>query len=79
MPHVRENAVKLSDLCVTPEMTREERRVCIEGVVERMAKYQKPTAQAVCRTLSGEERAACDQAVQNGMYNMNKDLRLYVQ
>jgi hypothetical protein len=56
----------------------DERTVCIEGAIERMAKYHEPRARQVCEELGGRERATCLAAVRSKMYDMKKDLTLYL-
>lgn len=60
--------------------TEEERIACIDGMMERFSKYNHEQAEAVCKTLSlwSSEREECNAAVARGMYDMNKDLSLYV-
>lgn len=70
--------ISLMDLCGEEGMTADEKTVCVEGVMERMAKYDKPAAEKICAEVAGPDRAMCDAAVENGMYSMEKDLRLYV-
>ena len=71
--------VSLSDVC--GQGTDDEKFVCIEGAMERMAKYHPVQARKVCTTLASgsQDRATCDAAVARGMYDMEKDLRLYVE
>ncbi len=57
---------------------RDEQFMCIEGAMERMSKYLHERARRVCSRLEGDRRAFCDVAVDNGMYNMTKDLSLYL-
>ncbi len=58
--------------------TEEEQFVCIEGAIERMAKYHKPVALKVCEELEGRNRETCFNAIDQGMYNMEKDFTLYL-
>jgi len=78
---VRLGQATLSAVCL--HGTEDEKRVCIEGVMERMAKYHPERAQEVCDALSGKEqklyRRMCEQSLDQGMYNMEKDLSLYLQ
>lgn len=56
----------------------DDQEVCIEGALERMAKYHPERARAVCRAVSGRFRDLCEQARKQEMYNMEKDFQLYV-
>jgi hypothetical protein len=66
----------IDDVCTATDA--DARYVCIEGVIERMAKYHPSMAVETCRTLSGTDRETCDAAAKHGMYNMEKDIQLYV-
>ena len=52
--------------------------VCIDGAMERMAKYRPDSAVRVCDQLDGKNNAACLAAVSRKMYDMKKDLSLYL-
>lgn len=77
MGFIASGAVSLQGVC--GKGADDERRMCVEGVMERMAKYHPERAEAVCAAVTGTDRALCDKAVQNGMYNMQKDLGIYIQ
>jgi hypothetical protein len=66
----------IKDLCLTG--TADEQFMCIEGSMERMAKYHKEAALRVCEQFEGRNKETCLTAVDNGMYNMNKNLSLYL-
>jgi len=68
--------VDIKDLCLTGN--DEEQFMCIEGAMERMAKYHMEKAEKVCSGLEGSPKEICDTAVDQGMYNMEKDFTLYV-
>ena len=74
--YVVKDLIKLSDLCSLG--TREDQTMCIEGVIERTAKYSPEAAQKACLTLAGWQRQLCDQSVKNGMYNFDKNFELYL-
>ena len=76
MGFIASRAVTLQDVC--GKGTEDERRMCVEGAMERMAKYHPDRAAEVCAAVQGPDRVTCDEAVENGMYDMDKDLRLYV-
>lgn len=58
----------------------DERFVCIEGAMERMAKYHREKAGEVCGQLpkNSTDRETCEDSIERGMYDMQKDLSLYV-
>lgn len=76
MPLLVKGRVTISEICGGG--TEDEQEVCIEGAMERMAKYYPERAREVCAELPGSMRQICDRSVQNGMYNVAKDFRLYV-
>ena len=76
MGSVAGGKTKIKDLCSYG--TEVDQFVCIEGVMERMAKYHMPRALEVCEDLEGKNKETCLTAVENGMYNMEKNLSLYL-
>ena len=52
--------------------------VCIDGAMERMAKFHPDSAVRVCDELDGKNKADCLAAVSRKMYDMKKDLSLYL-
>jgi len=58
--------------------TREDRVVCIEGAIERMARYHEDRALTVCAELAEIDRRTCLSAAKNKMYSTTKDLSLYL-
>ena len=52
--------------------------VCIDGAMERMAKFHPDIAVRVCDQLEGKNTAACLAAASRKMYDMKKDLSLYL-
>ena len=58
--------------------TREDRVVCIEGAIERMARYHEDKALGICAELGGPDRQTCLAAARNKMYSTTKDLSLYL-
>ena len=52
--------------------------VCIDGAMERMAKFHPDIAIRVCDQLDGKNKATCLAAVSRKMYDMKKDLSLYL-
>ncbi len=76
IPWIEAGAVRLAEVCSSA--SPDEQRVCIEGAVERMARYRPERAAEVCAALEGPGRSICEQAARNQMYNMDKDLSLYL-
>jgi hypothetical protein len=52
--------------------------VCIDGAMERIAKFFPHNAVRVCDQLEGKNKAICLAAVSRKMYDMNKDLSVYL-
>jgi len=75
MPYIARGDASLDEVCLG--RAPEERRMCIEGAIERMARYEPERAVEVCGGLSGEAARICERARRDGMYAMDKDLRLY--
>lgn len=69
--------VSITEVCL--QGTAKEQFVCIEGAMERMGKYYGERALIVCEDLKTKNNEACVAAVKNKMYNMKKDLSLYIQ
>jgi hypothetical protein len=55
-----------------------EESVCIDGAMERMAVYHPDIAVRVCDQLDGNNKADCLAAVSRKMFDMKKDLSLYL-
>ncbi len=68
--------VSLSDVCEYG--TDDDQFACIDGAMERMSKYHKAKALKVCDGLVGRNKKTCLGAVERGMYNMEKDISLYL-
>jgi hypothetical protein len=63
---------------VCDEGTQDDRVVCLEGVIEKLAEYDEERAKVACAALNDEMRLACDQAVVRKMYSLDKPtLALY--
>lgn len=80
MPLIVRGNIELSDVCLVRGMTDDEKIVCIEGAMERMAKYHPGRAEEVCSgsDVPGRARDICEAAVSQGMYNMEKDFTVYL-
>jgi len=60
----------LPDLC--DQRNADEQRVCIEGVIEKLADYDEAKAHAACATLTGGAAAICAEAAAGKMYRLAK-------
>lgn len=76
MSAIATGRIKISDICLNG--SEDEKFVCIEGAIERIAKYHKTLALKACETLEGKYNDICFKAIDHGMYNMDKDLSLYI-
>jgi hypothetical protein len=75
-PWIAAGHIRLKAVCLGIDASEES--VCIDGAIERLAKYDDARAQQICDELTNEPRKVCFRAVQNNMYNMEKDLSLYL-
>jgi hypothetical protein len=66
----------LRNVCNRPDGN--ERFMCIEGAMERMAKFHERRAREVCEEIESKDRQICFTAVQHKMYNIKKDFTLYL-
>jgi hypothetical protein len=73
---IAEGLDSISEVCV--HGTADDQRMCIEGAVESMARYDETRALQVCEELSGENKKTCLRATKHKMYNMQKDFTLYL-
>ncbi len=55
----------------------DDRKMCIEGVVEKLADYNQSKAFESCGYLEGADREVCIEAADGKMYRMDKDFSLY--
>jgi hypothetical protein len=78
MPAIVRGKTSMKDVCLTGTESDDEQFVCIEGAIERMAKYREESARKSCEGLEGKHEEACLNAVKQKMYNMEKDLTLYL-
>ena len=58
--------------------TDADQTVCIDGAVERLAKYHPDKAQAACRKLEGWRRDLCLSGANRGMYDLDKSFKYYL-
>jgi hypothetical protein len=52
--------------------TQNDKIVCIEGVIEKLAEYDEAQAKIACSSLSGTLRPICEHAVTDKMYSLTK-------
>lgn len=76
MPFIAAKKIGIRQVCLN--LGEVEEFVCIDGAMERMAKFHEPRAREVCEELDGHNKKTCLTAVANKMYNMKKDLSLYL-
>jgi hypothetical protein len=46
--------------------------LCIQGVVEKLAEIDEPTARRVCAELRGKNAEVCEEAARNKLYGTRK-------
>ena len=77
MPHIVREQVDFEDICNFG--SKDDQYMCIEGAIERMAKYHPDIAPMRCDTLQETwKRELCNQGVANGMYSLDKPFDLYL-
>jgi hypothetical protein len=76
MHPIAQGHISIKTICL--HGTDEDQFMCIEGTMERMAKYYEARAVQVCADLPEKNQDICLRAVQHNMYNLNKDLSLYL-
>lgn len=76
MPLIAAGTIGIRPVCLG--LGEVEEFVCIDGAMERMAKFHPDIAVRVCDQLDGKNKAACRVAVSRKMYDMKKDLSLYL-
>lgn len=76
MSKIYRGKISIKEVCL--HGTEEEQFVCIEGSIERMARYFEDRAVQICDQLEGKHKEVCLGAVKNKMNNVEKDLTLYL-
>ncbi len=77
MPPLVEKKLTLEQVCGPGNS--DERAACIDGAMERMAKFDPAGARSVCAAMKDtRDRAVCDASEKRGMYDMQKDLSPYI-
>ena len=57
--------------------SRDDQTVCIDGAMERLAKFEPTIAAARCETLKDWRRGVCQAAASRKLYDMTKSFALY--
>ncbi|MBI4133471.1 hypothetical protein HY478_02550 [Candidatus Uhrbacteria bacterium] len=68
-------ALSLAELCRAG--TREDQYVCIEGALERLAKYHPEEAPHYCSSVAGWQNELCLEAAARNLYNLEKSFEYY--
>ena len=55
----------------------DDQKICIEGAIEKLADYDRGRAKAACKTLAPELRDHCRQAINYGLYSLEKPFSSY--
>lgn len=55
----------------------QDKRACIDGAIERLAKYHPEETDRVCDALTGEHKQLCLDGAERDMYDLEKDFSLY--
>jgi hypothetical protein len=76
VPYLAKGLMSLKQVC--DGLGEKEEIVCIDGAIERLAKFHEPRALEVCQEFHEEGTNYCLSAVKQKMYNMEKDLTLYL-
>ncbi len=69
------NKITLTAACASPDA--DEQLVCVDGAIERAARYYPERAREICTQERGAIRRLCSTAVERGMYNMERDFAPY--
>jgi hypothetical protein len=77
MPMIAVGKIGIRTVCLG--LSTVEEFVCIDGAIERMAKFYPRNAARVCDELDGKYKATCFAASSRRMYDMNKDLSVYLE
>jgi hypothetical protein len=77
MFYIAKRSVSFQQICQFG--TKQDQYMCIEGAVERMAKYHPEQAVQKCQELSGWRYELCLSGTQRRMYDLDKSFEYYVQ
>jgi hypothetical protein len=65
----------LAEICGTGD--RDDQTVCIEGAIERMARYAGDAAARACASVNDWRRPVCEESRERGLYAMDRSFALY--
>ena len=75
-PSIRKNPKLINSICMSG--SHDERVICIEGVIEKLADYNEDEAMNICYFTEGEYRGVCEAAAKEKMYRLDKpSINLY--
>lgn len=69
---------KIDFAAVCGSGTEDDQYMCIEGAIERMAKYYPVAAKERCDDFSGWQKDLCLEGASRGMYSLEKSFDLYL-
>ncbi len=69
-PSIRKNPKLINSVCMSGN--HDEKIICIEGVIEKLADYNEEEAMNVCYFTEGEYRKVCESAAREKMYRLDK-------
>lgn len=72
---VMRSPMLLAQICQAGD--REDQTVCIEGAIERMARYAGNAAARACSALDDWRQTICEESRQRGLYAMDRSFALY--
>ena len=75
MQHIRLGVFKINDVCGFGN--KDDKLACIDGAIERLAKYFPEDAPKACEDLAGEFKELCLEAAERDLYDLEKDFSLY--
>jgi hypothetical protein len=73
--HIYEGVFSIKDVCAFGD--EQDNVVCVEGAIERLAKYERAAAYRACDDLQGALKDTCLAAAAEDMYRLNKSFGLY--
>jgi hypothetical protein len=77
MPFIAARKITIQRVCLG--LGAAEEFACIDGAIERMAKFHPDIAVRVCKELEGKNQVTCLAAASRKMYDMTKDLSVYLE
>ena len=74
---IESDQVDFEDVCRYGD--KNDQYMCVEGAIERMAKFYPKTAKLQCNDLVGWQKDLCLEGVDREMYTLDKSFDLYLQ